>query len=320
VDRSQENKQWKQSFLAAGIFHASLFLAGFVFLWVSKFFNPVTITPADIQKVSVVDVNTVFSKPKIVDPIQSEEVLVAAKEIAPKEPAPAQVAKVDSQKAEGKRKPKAGTKLPAKGVEVKKDVTSLGLFAIQATKNPTTSNLDVAGLAKGSVAALDAKSNQPHARLGITNGEGALGISQGQDLARLEGSSVESYKGGLGEKIKQGSFQGASIKLIRREVEIRGGLDPAVIRQIIEERLPEVRYCYETALLKENGLSGKIAASWTIQADGSVSGLSSESEEIKSNVLHPCIKEQIKNWKFPSPKGGGVVHVKYPFLFSPLGS
>src|SRR5690606_4360549 len=102
--------------------------------------------------------------------------------------------------------------------------------------------------------------------------------------------------------------------------EVRGGLDPAVIRQIIEERLPEVRYCYEKALLESKNLKGKISASWTISAQGGVLDLSTASEEVQDTVLHPCLREQMNQWKFPQPKGGGVVHVKYPFVFNPVGS
>ncbi len=29
---------------------------------------------------------------------------------------------------------------------------------------------------------------------------------------------------------------------------------------------------------------------------------------------------RIRRWKFPEPKGGGVVAVTYPWLFSPAGS
>jgi hypothetical protein len=183
--------------------------------------------------------------------------------------------------------------------------------------------LDVAALAVGSARSPETGKGV-HGELGLSKGSSEFGIAAdargGEMVASLEGRGVEAYQGGLGEKVKQGSFRGASIKLVRREVEIRGGLDPAVIRQIIEERLSEVRYCYENALLKKTNLQGKISASWTILADGTVSDLKSESDEIETKILHPCIKDQIKNWKFPAPKGGGVVHVKYPFLFSPVGS
>jgi hypothetical protein len=321
-DRSLEKKHWRQSVATSVATHACLFLVGFMLLFISKFFDSKQIRPEDLQKVSIVEANKVFPKLKSIEaqdienPKLETPVVIAKKEAVELASKPAG----KNNKAPGK---KGGPKLPAaKGLAAAKpDVSQLGLAAFQTTANSSKNNLDVQSIAKGSMRPdSSVVANAKNARLGIANGDFPLANGSGASIARLEGSGVESYQGGLGEKVKQGSFRGATIRLVKREVEIRGGLDPAVIRQIIEERLPEVRYCYETALLKETNLQGKIAASWTIQADGSVTGLTSESDEIKANVLHPCIKEQIKNWKFPSPKGGGVVHVKYPFLFSPLGS
>jgi hypothetical protein len=32
-----------------------------------------------------------------------------------------------------------------------------------------------------------------------------------------------------------------------------------------------------------------------------------------------CITSKIRTWVFPTPKGGGVVIVKYPFIFKTTG-
>ncbi|MDB5037595.1 MAG: FHA/TonB domain protein [Bacteriovoracaceae bacterium] len=330
-DRSVENKHWLQSYGSAAGLHAILFL---LILSVSFFYKAThdSINPADIQKVSIQQVHTVFDKTKAVAelspqkaPEESTQVAELSKEI--KEPTVSPIAKRAQAKKLLHKNVAAKVQVVASKVPSKRDpaprknINSMGLLAIQSTAKPTKTNLDVAALAMGSAKSMASK--KAGTGLGLTKGESNFGLlanGGGVQVAQLNGKGVEAYQGGLGDKVRAGSMRGASIKLVRREIEIRGGLDPAVIRQIIEERLSEVRYCYETALLKQTNLQGKISATWTIQADGSVAGLTSESDEIKSTVLQPCIQEQIKNWKFPAPKGGGVVHVKYPFLFSPVGS
>lgn len=145
--------------------------------------------------------------------------------------------------------------------------------------------------------------------------------NEARPLAVLAGISGGSYQGGeIGDQIKSAANKTQRAELVRKEIEIRGGLDASIIQQIVEERLSEVRYCYENALLSNPNLSGKVETSWTIQADGTVSNLASQSGDAMASSLHNCIKERIVLWKFPQPKGGGVVHVKYPFVFSSLGS
>ncbi len=332
-----EKKHWKQSIGASFGVHAVILLLFFAFGSVYKLLQN-EIKPEQMTKVSIQTAQKVFEKQPQLQadlapaeaPVKGPAVTEVAKEETPKEepaplnPKPAQPTKAAAV-SKGSKNKAVASKLPTPKSEVpaKPDLDSMGLLAIQSTAKPKKTNLDVAALAAGTAGSKTPVKN-PRAGLGIAKGESDFGMladaGGGSEVAKLEGSGVESYQGGLGEKVKKGSFRGASIKLVRREVEIRGGLDPAVIRQIIEERLPEVRYCYETALLQQTNLSGKISAQWTIMPDGSVGELKSESDEIKGNILHPCIREQIKRWKFPSPKGGGVVHVKYPFLFSPVGS
>lgn len=39
-----------------------------------------------------------------------------------------------------------------------------------------------------------------------------------------------------------------------------------------------------------------------------------------SSAAEQCMLSRIRRWKFPEPKGGGVVAVTYPWLFAPAGS
>lgn len=312
-----ERKHWAQSFGGAVAVHLILFALLLLF----KTFSPAReiIAVEDIQKIAIADVNKIFEEPKI-EPLPEPKLDVI------EEPQGATTAMTLNEKAPQEKSTKPLVKAIAKKGDLPRpSVSKMGLLAIQKTAQPKKTNIDIAALANGVSATSKSKDKlDPRAELGLASAMDDLSIRVPQPgtevVAMVEGKGIESYQGGLAESVNAGSKRSASIRLVKREVEVRGGLDPAVIRQIIEERLSEVQYCYETALLKQAGLEGKISASWTIMPDGSVSGLKSESDEINNAILHPCIAEQIKAWKFPSPKGGGVVHVKYPFLFSPMGS
>ncbi len=312
-------KHFRQSAgLSAGI-HALLFL---FFLGVT-YFGRISDERVEVQKVSVAAVEKVFEKP--VPPAPAPAAPVEEPEIkAPQKETPKTTLAANDKNSKSLKTKKTVRKShqmqggSGKAPKKPRQVENLGLLAIQTTSAPSTSLKVSAVQTPGGIAVASAAKD---IRLGIGNGSGfGVGNGTGKEppIAEIGEISGESYQGGIGDKV--GSGRGVGVQLVRKEVEVRGGLDPAVIRQIIEERLSEVRYCYENALLKNANLKGKIATQWTIQSDGSVAQLVSSSDEIAPSILHSCVKEQIRKWKFPQPKGGGVVHVKYPFVFSPVGS
>jgi len=317
-----EKKHWYQSFGGAFATHALLLLLILLFSLISGGKNN-EIALEDIQKIAIADVKKVFEEPKP-EPVKMDSTDTSlVGEAAPNGMAAEadQTISVPVKPSKDLKVAKLKTQIQ-KGETLKKPgVETMGLLGLQKNTQPKKSNLDVVALA--SAAGRQSKDKDNHENFGLADASGDLnmmGHPATEQVANLSTSGIQSYQGGLSDKVKSGVKRTASIRLVKREVEVRGGLDPAVIRQIIEERLVEVKYCYENALLSQSSLEGKISASWTIKADGTVSELKSESDEIKQNILHPCINDQIRKWKFPTPKGGGVVHVKYPFLFSPVGS
>ncbi len=310
VDRSVERKHWLQSIAGSLGSHAALALMLILTALISKSGQP-PIALDSIQKIAIADVNKILEEPKpnpVIDAPATVEAATGPSIATPKsDEMKMNPPKTMAQKGKSSAKP---------------SVETMGLLGLQNKMGPKKSNLDVVALASSVNNRKNAKM-APNVELGLAEASGDLtmmAMPSAQQVATLGSSGIQSYQGGLSDKVSKGAKRTASIKLVKREVEVRGGLDPEVIRQIIEERLVEVQSCYATALLDRTTLEGKISATWTIGADGSVTDFKTESDEIKKDVLHPCIAGQIKQWKFPSPKGGGVVHVKYPFLFSPVGS
>jgi len=97
---------------------------------------------------------------------------------------------------------------------------------------------------------------------------------------------------------------------------VRGSLDKDVIRRIVRRHLPVMRVCYEQELAKDAKLQAKVAPRFVIGADGRVATVSI-SHGSGNTALDACLERAIQRMVFPRPKGGGVVVVTYPFVFTP---
>jgi hypothetical protein len=79
----------------------------------------------------------------------------------------------------------------------------------------------------------------------------------------------------------------------------------------------QIRYCYQRELTKNPALGGKIVIKFTIAKDGTVSAASPKSTTMNNSTVETCIVGRFMRMQFPEPKGGGIVIVSYPFIFSP---
>ncbi|MBU8897419.1 hypothetical protein DRW03_29460 [Corallococcus sp. H22C18031201] len=109
-------------------------------------------------------------------------------------------------------------------------------------------------------------------------------------------------------------------KVIPGKTTVVGGLDKDVIAKVIRRHQGEIKYCYESELNKNPSLAGKVAVAFTIDPTGAVADASVSESTLGSTSAENCMLARIRRWKFPEPKGGGVVSVTYPWLFSPAGA
>jgi outer membrane biosynthesis protein TonB len=98
---------------------------------------------------------------------------------------------------------------------------------------------------------------------------------------------------------------------------VMGALDKSLIDAVIKQNMASIRYCYQRELTKNPSLSGKIAVRFVIAADGSVSSAQTKTSTMGNPAVESCITGRFMRFGFPQPKGGGIVIVSYPFLFSP---
>jgi FHA domain-containing protein len=119
--------------------------------------------------------------------------------------------------------------------------------------------------------------------------------------------------GGLGKKADR------DINISAGSPIIMGSLDKEIIRRVIKQHLAQIRYCYEKELTRSPGLFGKVATQFTISAQGTVSSADVTDSTLHNPEVERCITSKIHTWVFPKPKGGGIVIVKYPFIFKTTG-
>jgi TonB family protein len=98
------------------------------------------------------------------------------------------------------------------------------------------------------------------------------------------------------------------------------GLSRDVVAKVIARHQNEIRFCYERVLQSTPGLGGKVAVLFTIDAAGSVAQLDVAESSLGSAEVERCMLQRIGRWKFPEPKGGGVVSVNFPWVFKQAGS
>jgi hypothetical protein len=174
--------------------------------------------------------------------------------------------------------------------------------------------------------------NSGQAKFKVGGIKGKLGTSEisvtGGDVVATKGNSqvLRSYgaggdgrvaalkKGNVGQKKVMGMVQAR----LNKSVRIRGGMSREEVKRVIEQHLDEITYCYETALISNPSIKGKITMEWKILMSGKVGEVRIKSSTIKSPEIYSCIKSAIKTWQFPKPVGNEVV-VSYPFIFDIVG-
>jgi outer membrane biosynthesis protein TonB len=144
---------------------------------------------------------------------------------------------------------------------------------------------------------------------GSTNVLRSAGIGGDGNVAALS-------SGNTGNRAVAGGV--VSAPLTKRVKFKGGGISREAVGKVINEHIDEINYCYESALIADPSLMGKVVFEWKILLDGSVGEVNIQSSTVRSNEIHACIKAAIRTWIFPKPKGAAVI-VSYPFVFDVTG-
>jgi hypothetical protein len=141
---------------------------------------------------------------------------------------------------------------------------------------------------------------------------GTKGRAAGKDRYGLGG-------GALCGPGRQGCLARGEPPAVAEDVNVSGGLDPELVRRVIKSHRDQIRYCYELELARNASLAGKLAVKFTIGAEGEVVSSQVADTTLSSADLNRCVTGRVQSWVFPKPKGG-VVNVRYPFVFTQSGS
>ena len=216
-----------------------------------------------------------------------------------------------------------------KGNTSKRNVKQVGLLGMLGDGKASKVQPAIADVTN-----LDAvrSNNSGQAKFKVGGIKGKLGTSEisvtGGDVVATKGNSqvLRSYgaggsggvaalqKGSVGQKQVKGMVQASLSKSVR----IRGGMSREAVKRVIQQHLDEITYCYETALIANPSIKGKITMEWKILMSGAVGEVRIKSSTVKSPEIYGCIKSAIKTWRFPEPVGNEVV-VSYPFIFDVVG-
>lgn len=145
-----------------------------------------------------------------------------------------------------------------------------------------------------------------------TIGLGALGtIGKGGG-----GGSGAGYGRGVG---RLGGRKARAPQVIAGRAQVRGSLDKEIIRRIIRQHINEVKHCYSKELQSKPKLQGRVTIQFTIAHTGIVAVSKVQQSTMGSPPVETCIAQAVRRWKFPKPKGGGIVIVSYPFVLRAAG-
>ncbi len=107
----------------------------------------------------------------------------------------------------------------------------------------------------------------------------------------------------------------ATVSLQATLTEFRGSLSRADIQKVIRAKLRPIKACYEKELRQTPALAGEIVVKFKIEGDGTVADVVLVAPE-GFEPVSKCLEGIVRKMVFPPPKGGGIVFVNYPFVFS----
>ena len=159
---------------------------------------------------------------------------------------------------------------------------------------------------------------------GLMAANGPIGLNNSNSvLVASIGGSGGGAAGGIGYgKGHRAGIQGQGTSHVSLDVgnsQVEEGLTKDEVGEVIHKHLSEVRYCYESAILRTPGIEGRLIVNFTIGGSGMIKASEIKSSNLPDPRLDDCILRRLVTWKFPQTKGGIDVAVTYPFIFKMLG-
>ena len=274
---------------------------------------------------------------KEVQPPKPEPRPVAKKVTPAKKIPPKRVAKAAPKKTQQKKSRKtpatdqASHKDPnagggfGKGNITNRNINQTGILSILGSKSPGDGNADVVSVTNLDAVRVPGATEKNFSVGGIKGslGDGKIVVATGEFVQTKESRQILRSAGASGDggvaALERGDtgkkrVQAMVTARLNRTVKIEGGMSREMVKRVIDQHLSEITYCYESALISNPTIMGRIAFEWKILMSGEVGEIRILASSVNSHEVHDCIKSAIKSWQFPKPVGTEVI-VSYPFVF-----
>jgi len=143
---------------------------------------------------------------------------------------------------------------------------------------------------------------------------------RGAELESIETKTMggaQGAAGGIGyaANVEAGvKDQGATLKQVGKgDQVIETGLNRTEIAGVVSRHIHEIRTCYNSALLKNRNIGGKMIVTFKVTASGAVSSAQIKGGGISDGTMKNCVIDKVGKWAFPPPKGGVSLSFDYPF-------
>jgi len=144
------------------------------------------------------------------------------------------------------------------------------------------------------------------------------GLLGSMNTGNFQIGSESGYGSGNGTNIKGQGTGHLEIGLNLKDATVDEGLTKEEVAKVIHSHMNEIRYCYESAILADPSLAGKVLVDFKIGSLGSVATAQTAENTMNNIQVGGCLVNKLRNWKFPQPRGGVQVAVSYPFIFKSL--
>jgi len=151
-------------------------------------------------------------------------------------------------------------------------------------------------------------------RVEATSGRGECGHFT-DCASSLTSSTVRTRVRGPIARADLGPKTSRKPRIIPQRPTVQGSLSMDVIARTIRQNRGGYRYCYERRLNQQKDLAGKIRLQFVIGSDGTVVVARVAESTMGDVAVESCLTRRMQQTRFPRPKDGGTVVVRYPFLF-----
>lgn len=98
---------------------------------------------------------------------------------------------------------------------------------------------------------------------------------------------------------------------------VSGRLPPEAVQRIVRQNFGRVRGCYVQGLVRDPTLAGRVTVRFVIDRSGAVSTVADGGSDLPDPRVVACVVAAFSELSFPQPEGG-IVHVVYPIVLSPV--